>query len=86
MNYIENKLSIEKIQKSTKLRFNIDIKSILLLNKMKKIIIYSEDKIILINSKNFLYEDEFISDLPIISLNLMKDKKTILVSSSVSIK
>ena len=86
MNYIENKLSNDKIQKSTKLSFNIDIKSILLLNKMKKMIIYSKDKIILINSKNFLYEDEICSDKPIISLNLMKDKKTILVSYRVSIK
>ena len=86
MNYIENKLSNEKIQKSTKLSFNIDIKSILLLNKMKKMIIYSKDKIILINSKNFLYEDEICSDRSIISLNLMKDKRTILVSYGVSIK
>ena len=60
MNYIENKLSIEKIQKSTKLRFNIDIKSILLLNKMKKIIIYSKDKIILINSKIFYTKKKFV--------------------------
>ena len=78
-NYIEENILIEKIQKNMKLDLKEEINSLLVLEKINKIIFYSKKKIYLFNLKNYSYENQISEDY-IFSLNLMKNKETILVS------
>ena len=82
--FINEKLSIEKIQNIIKL--NLDIKKFLFLEKKNKIIFYSDETIYLFNLKNFAFEDQINSGSYILALNLMKDKETILVSHGGAIR
>ena len=83
-NLLEEKILIQKIQNNTTIEFKEKIKSLLILEKLNKIIVYSENKLFLFNPKNYKIQNEIESKNDIISLNLMKDN-TILVSHPESI-
>ena len=83
-NLLEEKILIRKIQNNTTIQFKENIKSLLILEKLNKIIAYSENKLFLFNPNNYKIQNEIESKNDIISLNLMKDN-TILVSHSDSI-
>ena len=83
-NLLEEKILIQKIQNNTTIEFKENIKSLLILEKLNKIIVYSENKLFLFNPKNYKIQNEIKSKNGIISLNLMKDN-TILVSHPESI-
>ena len=75
----ENAL-IKKIQKTSEIKFSNKVESILFLDEIQNIISYTENEIFLLNMRDFSYESTVKSDKPILLLNLMKDKKTIIVS------
>ena len=82
-NYLKEKVSIQNLQKITKLNFNLEkdeLNSILYLEKINKVIAYSKFIIYLINPVDSSLGNKITTDRYIISLNLMKDKETILVS------
>lgn len=84
--YFEEKISIETLKKISKINFKESIQSFLFLEKQKKILVYSFEKIYLLNSKNYAIESELNSNKEIISLNLLKDNETILVSNNKAIQ
>ena len=81
-NYLKESISIEKIQKNLKIKFdNIDsIDCVILFPNEKKIIFNSNEKIFLFNTKLNIIEDKLESDTEIIFMNLMDNKETILIS------
>lgn len=89
-NFITENISIQKIRKTTEIKYkfqkNDKIKSFIILEKLNKIIFNTKENIYLLNSKDFSNEDQIKLDLPIISVNLMNDKETILVCFSKSIQ
>ena len=86
-NFIEEQITIQKIQKTANIKFKEEkgISSLLFLEEMNKLICYNDKKIISFNLKDYSKESEIKLDKSIISLNLMKDK-TIYVTFSKSIK
>jgi hypothetical protein len=85
--YLHEKILIKKNQLNTSIIFkpNIIIKSFIILEHINKILIYTKNEIYLFNSINYSYITSINSDLPILSLNLIKDN-IILVSHENSIK
>ena len=84
-NYLKESIAFGNIQKVTDLNFNEHINSIIFYEKKNKIIVYSENRIFLLNTLNFAYESKIECDYEIISIILMKDNETILVSHETGI-
>jgi len=86
-NYAQEEILLKNNQLNGTMIFNpnIIIKSLLILDYINRILIYTEDEIYLFNSMSYLCIDKIKTDFPILSLNLIKDK-IILVSHENSIK
>ena len=87
-NYVNERISIEKIQKNLEIKFNYDspIDCVILLENKKKLIFNIDNKIFLLNTHNYKIEHQIESSSDIILLNLMEDKETILISHSNNIE
>lgn len=88
-NYLGKEILFEKVQKNAEFSLNDKkekIKSFIFLEKDKKIIFNSKKKIYLLNPNNFSIINQIKTDRPIIKLNLMNDKKSILLSFPDSIE
>ena len=87
-NYINDELKIENIQMNTEILYNSshEIENVIILEKRKKLIFNIKNNIYMVNMEKFIQEDEIESNLSIKLINLMKDKETILISCSSSIK
>jgi len=81
-NYINETLTIEKIQKNLEIKFKSKklIDCVVLLEKKNKLIFNIEKNIYLLSTKNYKLEDQVTTDHSIILMNLMDDKETILIS------
>ena len=81
-NYVNETISIEKIQKNYEMKFNSKkpINCVILLENERKLIFNIEKKIFLINTKTYKPLQQIESDSKIILMNLMEDKETILIS------
>ena len=81
-NYLNETISIEKIQKNLNIKFdkNDSIDCIILFPNENRLIFNSNQKIFLFNTKTYVIEDKIESDTEIIFMNLMDDKETILIS------
>ena len=81
-NYLKETISIEKIQKNLKIELdtNNSIDCVILFPKDKRLIFNINEKIFLFNTKINVIDDKIESDTEIIFMNLMDDKKTILIS------
>jgi len=85
-NYIKENISIQKVQTISRVSFKEDIKSFIFLEKMDKFIFYSNFYLFLFNAKNLSFQNEINNNDEILSLHLMKDKETLLLSEEKSIK
>ena len=87
-NYLKETISIEKIQKNFKIEFDIknSINCVILFPNENKLIFNSNKQIFLLNTKIYKIVDKIESDTKIIFMNLMDDKKTILISHENSIE
>ena len=87
-NYLNETITIEKIQKNLEIKFDINnpIDCFILFPNEKKLIFNSDKKIFLFNTKLYKIEDKIESDNKIIFMNLMDDKQTILISHANSIE
>ena len=85
--YVHEEILIKENQLNTSIIFkpNVIIKSFIILDNINKILIYTDNEIYLFNSIDYSYITSINSDIPILSLNLMKDN-IILVSHEDSIK
>ena len=81
-NYVNESISIEKIQKNLEIKFNDSgpINCVILLENRNKLIFNIDKKIFLFNTNNCKIEHQIESSSKIILLNLMEDKETILIS------
>ena len=82
-NYIKEIFSVENGQNIFNLEVNYKIKFILLIEKMNKFIIYGNYYLHLFNAKGFKSEHKIKTNNNILSLNLMKDKETILLANEI---
>ena len=85
-NYIKGNIIIQKVQSISRVSFKEEIKSFLFLEKMDKFIFYSYFYLFLFNAKNFSFQHQIKINTEIFSLQLMKDKETLLLSEEKSIK
>ena len=85
-NYIKENIIIQKVQTISRVSFKEEIKSFLFLEKMDKFIFYSYFYLFLFNAKNFSFQHQIKINTEIFSLQLMKDKETLLLSEEKSIK
>ena len=85
-NYIKENIIFQKVQMISRVSFKEDIKSFLFLEKMDKFIFYSKLYLFLFNAKNFSFQHQIKDNAGILSLQLMKDKETLLLSEEKSIK
>jgi len=85
-NYIKENIIIQKVQAISRVSFKEEIKSFLFLEKMDKFIFYSYFYLFLFNAKNFSFQHQIKINTEIFSLQLMKDKETLLLSEEKSIK
>ena len=85
-NYIKENITIQKVQIISRVSFKEDIKSFLFLEKMDKFIFYSKLYLFLFKAKNFSFQHQIKNNDEILSLQLMKDKETLLLSEEKSIK
>ena len=79
----------DKIQKNFEIKFGEDsskiINSVIILKDQKKLILNIDSHIYMINTEKYITEDEIDTKYPIISMNILDDKRTILISHSNSI-
>ena len=87
-NYLNEKFNLENIQKNFEIKYDskLDIEKLIFLNEKKKIIFNTKQNIFLLNTNNYKTEHKIISNDTILSLNLLNDKETILISYPDSIK
>ena len=87
-NYLNEKFNIGNIQKNLEIKYDskLDIEKVIFLKEKEKIIFNTNQNIFLINVIDYKTEHKIISDDIILSLNLMDDKETILISYPESIK
>ena len=87
-NYLNETISIEKIQKNFKIEFDEDnsIDCVILFPNENRLIFNSKEKIFLFNTKINVIEDKIESDTEIFFMNLMDDRETILISHKNSIE
>jgi len=86
-NYIYENLNIQKIQKNTEIKTDLDlnIEKVILLKNQNKIIFNTSKNIFLLNNKNYLIEDKIETNDNILSINFIEEKM-ILISFKNSIK
>ena len=87
-NYINETISIEKIQKNLEIKIDSKdtIDNVLSFPNRNNLIFNTTNKTPLFNTKKYKIEDEIESDSKILFLNLMDDKETILISHENSIE
>ena len=87
-NYINETISIGKIQKNLEIKIDSKdtIDNVLSFPNRNNLIFNTINKIFLFNTKKYKIEDEIESDSKILFLNLMDDKETILISHENSIE
>ena len=87
-NYINEKLVIKNIQKNLEIKNDnkLIIRDAMFINNQKKIIFNAGKSLLLFNNKNYSFEDKIEINKEIISINLIKEEKMILISFLNSIK